>query len=117
MTCSWSNSRNASYTCTAIVEPRVLGDKQIEKAVEMLEPVVAIREKILTEDHPSRLASQHELAGACQAKGQIEEAVDLLEHVVAIRETTLTESRPDRLLSEELLQYCYEALDTVAQLQ
>jgi hypothetical protein len=38
----------------------------------------------LAEDHPSRLASQHALAGAYQANGQVKDAVTLLQHVVKV---------------------------------
>ena len=41
-------------------------------ALRLLEHVVKIRETTLSEDHPSRLASQHELAGAYKANGQIQ---------------------------------------------
>lgn len=61
------------------------------------------RERILAEDHPNRLISQHTLAGAYQANGQVKEAVDLLQQVVAIRERTLIEDHPDRLASQNLL--------------
>ena len=67
------------------------------KAISLLGQVVQIREQTLAEDHPSRLASQHELAGAYQANGQVKEAVSLLEQVVQIREQTLAEDYPDRL--------------------
>ena len=40
---------------------------QVKEAVALLEQVVRIREQTLAEDHPSRLASQHALAGAYQA--------------------------------------------------
>ena len=43
-----------------------------------------IREQTLAEDHPDRLASQHELAGVYQANGQVKEAVALLKEVVKI---------------------------------
>jgi hypothetical protein len=61
---------------------------------------VAIQEKTLAEDHPSRLASQHELACAYKANGQTKEAISLLEHVVAIWEKTLAEDHPSRLASQ-----------------
>ncbi|SPO02516.1 uncharacterized protein DNG_05189 [Cephalotrichum gorgonifer] len=84
-------------------------DGRIGEAVELLEHVVAVREQTLSESHPSRLASQHELAGAYQANGQVKEAVTLLEHVIAVREQTLSESHPDRLASQHTLAGAYRA--------
>jgi hypothetical protein len=75
-------------------------DGRIREAVETLKVVEAIREKTLAEDHPSRLASRHELAGAYKANGQVKEAVALLETVVAIQEKTLAEDHPSRLASQ-----------------
>jgi len=69
---------------------------QVKDAVQLLEHVVKIREQIQAEDHPDRLASQHELAGAYQANGQVEGAVQLLEHVVKIREQIQSEDHPNR---------------------
>ncbi|KAL8702800.1 MAG: hypothetical protein Q9201_004016 [Fulgogasparrea decipioides] len=77
------------------------------KAVKLLERVLKIREK-LAEDHPNRLTSQHELAGAYQANGQINEAVKLLEHVVKVQEK-LAEDHPDRLASQYELAHAYQA--------
>ena len=53
-------------------------------------------ERVLAEDHPSRLASQHELAGAYQAIGRVSEAVKLLEQVVAIQEKVVADQHPHR---------------------
>ena len=39
-------------------------DGQVQKVVELLERVVEVQEKMLLPEHPGRLASQHELAGA-----------------------------------------------------
>ena len=52
--------------------------------MQLLEHIVKVRQQTLAETHPSRLASQHELAGAYQANGQIKEAVQLLEYVVKV---------------------------------
>ena len=54
--------------------------RQVQKAVQLLEHVVKIQETTLSEDHPDRLASEYDLAGAYQANGQIQKAVQLLEH-------------------------------------
>ncbi|CEJ82761.1 hypothetical protein VHEMI02809 [[Torrubiella] hemipterigena] len=84
-------------------------DGQIKEAVALLEHVVKIEETTLAEDHPSRLSSQHVLAGAYKSNGQIKEAVTLLEHIVKIQETTLAEDHPDRLSSQHELAGAYES--------
>ena len=84
-------------------------DGQVQKAVELLEHVVAVKEKVLAEDHPNRLASQHVLAGAYQADGQVQKAVELLEHVVAVKEKVLAEEHPSRLASHSTLAEAYRA--------
>ena len=72
-------------------------------SIQLLEHVVAIRERVLAEDHPSRLGSQYELARAYKANGQVKDAVRLLENVVAIEERVLEEDHPDRLASQHAL--------------
>ncbi len=86
-----------------------LANRQVKEAVKLLERVVAIRTEVLAEDHPSRLASQHELARAYQANGQVKEAVKLLEHVVAIKAEVLAEDHLDRLASQHALARAYQA--------
>ncbi|KAJ5758510.1 hypothetical protein N7520_005666 [Penicillium odoratum] len=86
----------------------LLQDGRIKEGVEVLQSVAAIREKILVEDHPDRLASQHALASAYEVNGQVKEAVALLKHVVAIREKILAEDHPDRLASQHALASAYE---------
>ena len=80
---------------------------KIREAVSLLEQVVTIREQTLAEDHPDRLASQHELARAYQANGQVKEAISLLEQVVTIKEQTLAEDHPHRLASQQVLATMY----------
>ncbi|KAK2685484.1 hypothetical protein QWA68_016227 [Fusarium oxysporum] len=84
-------------------------DGRVTEAVELLEHVVAIREKTFAESHPDRLVSQHALAIAYQANGQIKEAAELLEYVIAIRKTTLGENHPSRLASQHALAIAYQA--------
>jgi tetratricopeptide (TPR) repeat protein len=82
---------------------------KVKEAVSLLEQVVKIEEQTLAEDHPSRLTSQHELAGAYRANGQVKEAVSLLEQVVKIKEQTLAEDHPDQLASQHELAGAYQA--------
>lgn len=51
--------------------PELYADGWTREAVRLLEHVVAIREKTLAEDHPSRLASEKNLARAYQVSNQI----------------------------------------------
>ncbi|CRK30176.1 hypothetical protein BN1723_014348 [Verticillium longisporum] len=58
---------------------------RIAEATEILAHVVAVQGRSLAEDHPSRLASQHELAIAYRANGQVEKAVEILAQMEAVR--------------------------------
>ncbi|KAK4991377.1 hypothetical protein LTR66_006562 [Elasticomyces elasticus] len=82
---------------------------QTKKAVKLLEHVVRVRKANLAENHPARLASQHELARTYLANGEIQDAVELLEHVVRVREANLAENHPNRLASQHELARVYLA--------
>ncbi|OAL33356.1 hypothetical protein AYO20_07367 [Fonsecaea nubica] len=84
-------------------------DGRIKEAVRCFQECYDWRRAHLNEDHPSRLASQHALAGAYKANGQVKDAVTLLEEVVRIRAQTLAEDHPDRLASQRALAGVYEA--------
>jgi tetratricopeptide (TPR) repeat protein len=84
-------------------------DGRTKEAVRCFEECYRWRKSNFLEEHPSRLASQHELARAYRAGGQIKKAVELLEHIVAIDEKTLAEEHPDRLASQRVLARAYEA--------
>ncbi|RKK74015.1 hypothetical protein BFJ71_g17336, partial [Fusarium oxysporum] len=85
----------------------LLVDGRMMEAVSALEHVVEIRKRILAEDHPHRLTSEHELAGAYLADGQTKKAVEMLEHVVQIRKRISAEDHPHRLASEHELARAY----------
>jgi hypothetical protein len=78
-------------------------DGQVQKAVELLEQVVEVKEKTLSPEHPDQLASQHALAMAYDANGQTQKGLDLLELVVAIEAECLRDDHPSRLMSVEAL--------------
>lgn len=80
---------------------------QIKDTIELQEQANKIRERELSESHPDRLGSQHELAVAYLENGQSKEAIELLEQVVKIR-STLMESHPDRLASQHALARAYK---------
>jgi hypothetical protein len=89
----------------------LLVDGRMIEAVSTLEHVVKTRERILAEDHPGRLTSEHVLARAYLDDDQTRKAVEKLEHVVAVEAEILVEDDPSRHLSQDLLQYCYERLE------
>ena len=69
-------------------------DGQVQRAIALLEHVVALRERESREDDSLRLWAQHELAEAYGENGQTRQAVVLLEHVVAVREKVLERTPP-----------------------
>jgi hypothetical protein len=81
-------------------------DGRIRETVRWLEESCLWRETPAA-DHPSRPASQHELAIAYRADGQVKKAVELLEAVVKAQET-LAADHPDRLASQHELAIAYE---------
>jgi Tetratricopeptide repeat len=84
-------------------------DGRIREALGCLEECYRWKKSHFAEDHPSRLTSQHQLAGAYIADGQVKKAVELLEHVVAVWEKMLAEDHPDRLASQQELARAYIA--------
>ena len=83
-------------------------DGQIKKATELLEKLANIK-AALVEDHPTRLASQHELGRAYLDDGQVDNAIGLLERVVVIQEYTLLDDHPHQQLSRQVLARAYQS--------
>ena len=79
---------------------------QVDKAIQLLEHVVKVREGLAQDDH-DKLVSQHELARSYRENRQIIKAIQLLEHVVKIRETSLVEDHPNQLTSQHELARSY----------
>jgi tetratricopeptide (TPR) repeat protein len=78
-------------------------DGQVDKAIKLLEQVVAVKAKVFREDHPDRLSSQHALAMAYEADGQVDKALKLLEQIVAIEAKVLRDDHPSRIMSQTAL--------------
>jgi tetratricopeptide (TPR) repeat protein len=93
----------------------LLADGRSMEAVHYLEEHFKWHKREHNEKHPSRLASQHVLAGAYQANGQIKQAVELLEHVVEVEERILAEEHPSRLASQHELARAYHANGQIKQ--
>lgn len=81
-------------------------DGRMRDAVGWFEELRKLRFN-MPEDHPHRLASQHELAKAHQDNGQPKEAVRLLEQVVAITNRVLAKDHPFLLASQHNLASAY----------
>jgi tetratricopeptide (TPR) repeat protein len=78
---------------------------KVKEAASLLEEVVKIREQRLTEDHPSRLASQQVLATIYWELGDHKPALQMMKHVVAIERQVLDDGHPDLRDSEDWLEY------------
>ncbi|KAJ5151400.1 uncharacterized protein N7482_010652 [Penicillium canariense] len=103
------------YSLLSKVGKCVLAGGRAKEAVNLFRDVCAWSQSHHDEEHPSRLASQHELARAYQSNGQIKQAVELLEHVVAVRERTLDEEHPSRLVSQHVLAGAYQSNGQIKQ--
>ncbi|KAJ5390952.1 uncharacterized protein N7496_002020 [Penicillium cataractarum] len=103
------------YSLLSKVGNCVLEDGRAKEAVIAFGDVCVWIESNYYEGHPSRLASQHDLATAYQYNGQIKQAVVLLEHVVAVRKKTLDEEHPNRLSSQHELARAYQSNGRIKQ--
>ncbi|KAL4900379.1 hypothetical protein BDW74DRAFT_182708 [Aspergillus multicolor] len=102
-------SNRLRYELLHKVSMCLLAEGRAMEAVKYLEEHYDWHKRQFDKEHPSRLASQHQLAGAYQANGQIKQAVELLEHVVTVQERTLAEEHPSRLASQHVLAGAYQA--------
>ncbi|RYP52366.1 hypothetical protein DL768_002477 [Monosporascus sp. mg162] len=84
-----------------------INDRQIKTAIPMLEHVVEVRTRTLTEEDHVRLTSENNLAGAYLDDGQTKKAIAMLEHVVEVWTRTLTEEDHSRLASQHNLARAY----------
>ncbi|KAM0707271.1 hypothetical protein Q7P35_006603 [Cladosporium inversicolor] len=84
------------------------GNGDTEGSMEIWDRVLRLQGN-LSEDHPERLASQHELAFACQVNGHTSKAIALLEHIVKIERDSLVQDHPARLASRHALATAYRA--------
>ncbi|OQD65065.1 hypothetical protein PENPOL_c006G04970 [Penicillium polonicum] len=103
------------YSLLSKVGNCVLTDGRAKEAVTFFGNVCAWNESQYDEEHPERLASQHELAQAYKSNGQIKQALKLLEHVVAVRKRTLDEEHPNRLASQYTLAQAYKSNGQIKQ--
>ena len=92
-------SIEARYTLCLKVGLCLYDEGRIRESVKWIKESCEWRERNLAEEHPDRLASQHQLAGAYEADGQIKKAVELMEHVVGVQRRILAEEHPSRLAS------------------
>lgn len=84
-------------------------DGRIAEAVAWLYDCFLWRQGRYSEDHPSRVASQHALACVYLEDGRIKQAVKLLEQIVAIEENTFQEDYLSRMSSQHVLAMAYLA--------
>lgn len=82
-------------------------DGQTKEAIMLLEKVVMIRQRLLSEDNGARLASQQLLATAYLQDGQIAEATCQLEDLARIYAQTLGEEHPHTAVTQGSLALAY----------
>lgn len=77
------------------------------KTVDVFREVLDIRAETLAEDHPYRLAAQHNLAEAYLHNGQIDEAVESLERVIQFEKEKAAENDAALLDTQHVLAFAY----------
>ena len=91
-----------------------LGDSAL-RAIQVGEPLLADRERVLGPDHPDTLASRNNLATAYRVAGRATEAIPLHERTLADRERVLGPDHPDTLASRDNLAVAYLAAGRAAE--
>ncbi len=81
---------------------------EYEKARGLCRKALAIRERVLGEEHPDTAASYNNLAGVYASQGEYGKAEVLYKKALAIRERVLGEEHPDTATSYNNLAYVYE---------
>jgi tetratricopeptide (TPR) repeat protein len=92
----------------AIWCPNDLGDS-FAQGIEYGQDLVADRERVLGQTHPSTLTARNNLAGAYRAAGRLDEAIPLYERTLADRERVLGQTHPSTLGSRNNLASAYRA--------
>lgn len=93
----------------------LMRNNEVEEAVPLLERVVEITNRRFPEDHPDRLAPQHELAVAYLKNGRIAEATARLEEVARHCAQTLGEEHPNMARTLYWLADAYEKAGRVTE--
>ena len=81
-----------------------------DKALEMKEATLAMRRRILPEDHPDIALSMGNLASTYSALGMVDKALEMQEATLSMRRRTLPEDHPYIASSMNNLAYIYSAL-------
>ncbi|CAI7590894.1 unnamed protein product [Penicillium bialowiezense] len=106
---SEGNDTQEKFDLYSKVAKCLYADGRARESVRCSEEICQWKECQYSENHASRLASQHALAVTYQADGQIGKAVKLFEHVVEVERITLAENHPSRLASQHGLACAYQA--------
>ncbi|KAH8698245.1 hypothetical protein GQ44DRAFT_733288 [Phaeosphaeriaceae sp. PMI808] len=86
-------------------------DKQLQKAIPILEHVAEVQARSPKDDDPMRVASQYALATIYHDNGQLQKALPILEHVVSMDAKSLEEGDPGRLKAINRLKKVYAELE------
>ncbi|KAJ6144600.1 hypothetical protein N7470_008495 [Penicillium chermesinum] len=98
------------YSLLTKVGNCILADGRAKEAINSFHEVYIRNQSLFDEEHPSRLASQRNLARAYEFNGQFKQAVELFEHITTVHKRTLDEEHPSRLASQHELARNQEAV-------
>ncbi|KAH8795890.1 hypothetical protein DL96DRAFT_1722748 [Flagelloscypha sp. PMI_526] len=106
----WVKSIPKLLTCMNILATTYSKLNQHHKALELDEQVLAVRIRILGEEHPDTLITTGNLAVTHSKIGQYRDALRLEEQVLALRTRVLGKEHPDTLMSMSNLATTYSTL-------
>ncbi|KAJ5246312.1 hypothetical protein N7468_001295 [Penicillium chermesinum] len=103
------------YSLLTKVGNCILADGRAKEAINSFHEVYIRNQSLFDEEHPSRLASQRNLARAYEFNGQFKQAVELFEHITTVHKRTLDEEHPSRLASQHELARVYRSNGQIKQ--
>jgi tetratricopeptide (TPR) repeat protein len=110
----------AAYQSASAVQKQayiLVGQGEYGRAQPLLENLLEVRRRLLTDDHPDTTVSYNDVAYILKAQGKYAQAQSLFEKALATRRRLLGDDHPDTALSYNNLAANLESLGKYAQAQ